>query len=290
MKGAPQKKISQAIPPQMIPSQAFPRTSSLTEKRRATTPEGWQVVQRKQRFPSQTKDGMMKPYVPYFRRSTYAQMVVPASNPTSPRLTDPKPPTRPTTPTTPKETYYYISPHSPTNLRFPPSPQYPKWRGRCFKCCRMGHSVANCRNQRRCGKCWAYGHIGSNCSNPNQTTATKVPPKARREPGFDELLVDPRPYPPPLMPEGRPQQVQCFIERDDEYFIELETLSRAVMVHNLGFRWDLSVEKIANYAVRTGLVQESEVQVSALPGSKFLIQLPSRVDVQTFIRATPADA
>lgn len=110
------------------------------------------------------------------------------------------------------------------------------------------------------------------------------------EPGFEELLTDPRPYPPPLMPEGRPQTVHCFIDRDVEYFMELEALSRAVVVHNLGFQGDLSVENIADYSVKTGLVTKDDIQVSILPGPKYLIRLPSSVSVEAFIKATPYEA
>lgn len=157
--------------------------------------------------------------------------------------------------------------------------------------------MANCRFQRKCGKCWANGHIGTNCTKVGSATvAASAPgaalprPVAKLEPGFDELLSDPMPYPQPLMPEGRPQKVDCFIERDEDYFLEMEALSKAVVVYNLGFKRELSVDTVANYAVKSGLVTKNDIQVSALPGSKYLIRLPPSVPVEAFIKATPYEA
>ena len=274
---------SPAIPPQALPSQAFPRNMSSAATKKATTDGGWQEIRKRYRYPShwrsnQPSTNMVKPYAPYSRQSSYARVV--QSKPSPPR-----------SPTYTPGAYYYVSPHSPTRLRFPPSPLYPEWRGRCFKCCRTGHSVANCRFQRKCGKCWANGHIGTNCTKVGSATVAAVPrPVAKLEPGFDELLSDPMPYPQPLMPEGRPQKVDCFIERDEDYFLEMEALSRAVVVYNLGFKWELSVDTVANYAVKSGLVTKNDIQVSALPGSKYLIRLPMSVSVEAFLKATPYEA
>lgn len=151
--------------------------------------------------------------------------------------------------------------------------------------------MASCRFQRKCGKCWANGHIGTNCSKAVSATVAEIPKSVGNfEPGFGELLADPRPYPPPLMPEGRPQKVDCFIERDEEYFKELEALSKSVVVHNLRFQRDFSTENIAGYAVKTGLVTKEDIQVSALPGHKYLIRMPPSVSVEAFIKATPYEA
>lgn len=124
----------------------------------------WQLVSRRRRYPENWREKADQPpktaawpFVPYAK--TYAQTVsIPSSipNPKQPRLNHQPTPnsitTLTVTPTTalpsspnhrpPSKTY--VSPHSPTALRFPPSPFFIEWRGRCFRCCRTGHAAASC--------------------------------------------------------------------------------------------------------------------------------------------------
>ncbi|KAF3341837.1 hypothetical protein FCM35_KLT00475 [Carex littledalei] len=138
----------------------------------------WQEVRRHRRFPDHWKTpsderlDRVRPYKPYKGVRSYAQVVQgtsassrgsasshsPRSSPGNSRPTSP---TSPTSPTTPK---YYYSPHSPTKLRFPPLPTYPEWWGRCFNCCRVGHTAAKCRNPKCCAKCWSAGHTARHCT------------------------------------------------------------------------------------------------------------------------------
>lgn len=85
-------------------------------------------------------------------------------------------------------------------------------------------------------------------------------------------------------------RVHCFIEKDEEYYAELERLKRAVVMHTKDFQWELSVDNVSSYACRTKLVQKDEIEVSELSGSRFLILLPEGLDPDTFINATPQDA
>ncbi|KAF3320615.1 hypothetical protein FCM35_KLT14749 [Carex littledalei] len=117
----------------------------------------WKVVTRKKPYPtqwriSQQTETQSKPYLPY-TKPTYAQILrrsSPAPTMTSHGRTSP-PTSQPPSPTSQATTIYYVSPHSPSRLRFPPSHTFPEWRGRCFRCCRTGHSAAKCRNPKRCG-------------------------------------------------------------------------------------------------------------------------------------------
>lgn len=133
----------------------------------------WQMVSRRRNYPdnwrySKPQQPTVTPYLPY---TSYAEVVRRNCNPSSAMSSDSSPKTtpptsRPATPTTPPATLYYVSPHSPSRLRFPPSSTFSEWKGRCFRCCRTGHTRAKCRNPRRCGRCWSYGHIGSQCKQP----------------------------------------------------------------------------------------------------------------------------
>lgn len=155
--------------------------------------------------------------------------------------------------------------------------------------------MAQCRNPRRCGRCWGYGHIGSHCKQllvpPPQPTASQlVTTKELGEPGFDELLNGPYPYSAPAMPSEWPLRMHCFIERDDEYYKELARLKNAVVMYTGNFQWELSTDNVADYAVKTGIVSQEEIQVSELYGPRFLIVLPEGLDPDTFINATPQSA
>ena len=200
----------------------------------------WQHVRRRRPYPSnwsqsQPLQHTANLYQPY-SRPTYAQIVRQTTPPQAP-MSQPKI-TPPSSPISSTDTVYYVSPHSPSRLRFPPSHTFAEWKGRCFRCCRTGHSAAKCRNPKRCGKCWAFGHIGSKCKQeivpPPQPLARKMPAQpvpSRVEPGFEELLTGSYPYKEPEMPTERPLRLHCFIERDEAYYQELDRLKRAVVMH-----------------------------------------------------------
>lgn len=127
----------------------------------------WQEVRRRKPFPnnwrvSQQTQPPAAPYQPYSKPS-YAQVLRRTPSPTN--MTYGRKislaSSQPTSPTSQASSVYYVSPHSPSRLRFPPSHTYPEWKGRCFRCCRTGHAAAKCRNPKRCGRCWSYGHAGS---------------------------------------------------------------------------------------------------------------------------------
>lgn len=91
------------------------------------------------------------------------------------------------------------------------------------------------------------------------------------------------------MPVDRPLSLHCFLERDSEYFAELQRLRQAVVLYTKGFQWDLHVDNVVQMACRTNLVKKEELQVSEMSGSRFLIVLPEGLDPETFINATPSD-
>ncbi|XP_078158691.1 uncharacterized protein LOC144554246 isoform X2 [Carex rostrata] len=107
----------------------------------------WQVVSSLcRRFPDNWRPATTVPQQP--QRTSNAQAVTR---------------TTPSPPRSQSKAMFYVSPHSPF-LRFPPSPSYEEWRGRCFKCCRTGHNAASCQNPIKCGKCWLDGHVGTRCT------------------------------------------------------------------------------------------------------------------------------
>lgn len=260
---------------------------------------GWQEVRRKRPYPANWRLSSppipeSKPYIPY-SKPTYAQVL--CNSPRTALLTQPTPTTAALTaqPTSPASPFaYYVSPHSPSRLRFPPSHTFPEWKGRCFRCCRTGHSAAKCRNPKRCGRCWSYGHIGSACKQdivappPPIKTSPQPAPRAS-EPGFEELFSGSYPYRAPEMPSERPQSLHCFLERDSEYFAELDRLRQAVVMHTGGYQWDLSIDNAVTIACRTKLVHKDEILVSQMSGSRFLILLPHGLDPDTFINKTPQE-
>ncbi|KAF3328770.1 hypothetical protein FCM35_KLT05848 [Carex littledalei] len=213
------------------------------------TPTGvWQVMRHNCcRFPESwrttaaTQATRTTTYTPYAHKPTYAQVLAnpsptPTLSPTSAKTSTVSPnSTRPSSPATPRTGHLYVSPHSPTYLRFPPSPSFPEWRGRCFKCCKRGHTKAMCRNPMKCGRCWSNGHMGSQCKAeivpPAATESPKVTPASeplKGEPSFDDLLTGPLPMEEPMMPEGRPFKLTCYMARDASHFRELERLQQAV--------------------------------------------------------------
>ncbi|KAF3342094.1 hypothetical protein FCM35_KLT00732 [Carex littledalei] len=171
----------------------------------------WRMVHRRKRFPDNWRTpaneelDKVRPYVPY--KQTYAQAVArPKPRPSSqgstsqsPTYNHPSPPSNPASrspsPPTPPGTRYYTSPHSPTSLRFPPMASFPEWRGRCFRCLRLGHTAAQCCNLFKCARCWMDGHIASHCTTSRSTNTTQPPqpaaqPPSQFEPSFDELLQE----------------------------------------------------------------------------------------------------
>lgn len=264
----------------------------------ATAQGGWQIVRRKKNYSTTTSSpathsSMAHLYQPY--QPSYAQMAaLPPKGPakTSPAVTPTSSPpsSRPSTPPTPPGTKYYTSPYSPTKLRFPPLSTYPEWRGRCFKCCRLGHNSARCRNARKCGKCWGDGHTAKDCKGgqPLNPSAKPFAPGREQPQGevlFPELSLGPKPLVRKQIPGERPQKVYSFIDRDEEYFKELRRLTNSVVITSQGLH--LSAEGIVDWAIATGLVHFDEVAVVKLKEGKYLLNLPEGLVPETFIRATP---
>lgn len=154
--------------------------------------------------------------------------------------------------------------------------------------------MAKCRDPRRCGKCWENGHTDNNCRQANLNPAAK-PFKPEEtlaktfEPRFDKLFVEEHPYSAPLILEGRPQTISCFIDRDEAYFKELKTLTNSVIMHNVGLQRDLSPDNVADIAAKTRLVSKADIQVSSLSGPRYLTKLPDELAPDTFIKAVPAE-
>lgn len=243
--------------------------------------------------PFQTKVLFKHPAVPY--PSTLA--TVPKQTTTSSlkaMSTTPSPPSSPTS----GQATYYISPHSPTQLRFPPSSQYAEWRGRCFRCCRTGHNTATCRNPLRCGKCWGEGHGGSRCTakhlNPaalpfwsNKRKQQEI--QLSQQSGLDEslqLLLKPCPMAAPSLPSNRPKSVTSFGVRDQAVVSELTRLRSGVVFDTHGLEMGFSVKDIAGFAARTQTVEKDEISIGILARDRFLIILPQGLAQETFINAT----
>ncbi|KAF3327769.1 hypothetical protein FCM35_KLT06375 [Carex littledalei] len=268
----------------------------------------WQVVRRKRRYPDHWRPGGLallqadqlprtQPYVPFQTKPTYAQILAnpsPAVHPTSSTTHSTTPPTSP--PTSPHSPTYYLSPHSPTPLRFPPSAKFSEWKGRCFRCCRTGHSIATCRNPPKCGRYWKSGHTGSRCRSENTKQVTLSAGSSGElrwvqgtELGFDELLAEPKPLNPPPMPEGRPQMLTCFVDRDPQFYHEMNRLHNAVVVHTAGLavNFDLSVDKVAEWVAESKILPATDVTIAALTKKRFLIMLPPGLAPEVLIQAIP---
>lgn len=193
--------------------------------------------------------------------------------------------------TSPLINKHYTSHHTKPALRFPPSPTFPEWRGRCFRCCQRGHTVASCRNPTKCGRCWRDGHIGGRCKQPLNHTAQPFKPSPQpvteQEPTFDELLEGNLPYNPRPLPHDRPAKTHCYINRDEDHQREVAKLSNAVVLYAPDIEFDLCIDKVAEYAAMTKLVGVKDVSVGILTRSRYLIHLPKEVQLAKFIKALP---
>lgn len=270
----------------------------------------WQLVQRWRRFPDGWRTpaddelDKVQPYNPYPAKLTYAQVTAATSHGSghstrsnstngSPRGSQTS--SRSSSPKTPKDAYFFYSPHSPTLLRFPPQATYSEWRGRCFRCCRTGHTQAKCRNPFKCGRCWKDGHVSSHCTvamlNPAALPFHPVRHSykpVRSEPSFEELLKGPKP-PKPMLPDGRPKRLTIFVERDDEFFKEVDSLSNAVVLYAENQGLYIEVHQVVRMVMETKLVSKDEISVAQLTRERFLIHLPRGLAVETFVKALPAN-
>lgn len=274
--------------------------------------EGWQTVNRRRKKDGLSANPRVQTYIPYKTRPLYSkihltsftskppaptlnlQPSIAATNPTNHNTTtmSASPPHSP--PSSPK---YNFSPHSPTKLRFPPSPVFSEWRGRCFRCCRTGHSTSLCRNPKHCGKCWGEGHVGAHCkgsslnpaampywsSTSNLSQSSRAPSDTNK---FQDLLRNTTHASGLTMPENRPKRLTYFAECDQVTLAEIAKLENGVVFNTHGNELGFSVEDIAGFATKTKLVDKSEIAVSALSKERFLILLPQGLAVDRFIRAT----
>lgn len=271
---------------------------------------GWQTVaRRKQATASQPSPPInpslpINPYTPYNNKPLYSQMVktktlantsqppqLPKTLPsTSAMAASPSPPQSPP----PSKPVYYFSPHSPTKLRFPPSSQFTEWRGRCFRCCRTGHSSAACRNPMRCGKCWGEGHMGAKCTAqtlnpaamPYWTKKHNRPVSPPRQTSPFEELLKPCPLAVHSFPNSRPKRLAYYVTRDAATKAELNKLALGVVFNTHGYEYGFALKDIVGFALRTKLVQASEISIGRLDRDRFLIILPHGMAPETFINAT----
>lgn len=109
-----------------------------------------------------------------------------------------------------------------------------------------------------------------------------APHKVNTEPSFSDLLTEP-PHP---MPDGRPETLMCFIERDTAFYREVEKLKHAVIIYG-SHGLSLTLSQAVEIAVNTGLVRPEEIRVASLARKRTLIHLPRGLKVDTFIRALP---
>lgn len=206
--------------------------------------------------PFQTVTLFNKPFNPSNAINLTATKLAPSFFPKSKAMNTPSPPSSPPS----NQATYYFSPHSPTQLRFPPSSQFTEWRGRCFRCCRIGHNTATCHNPMRCGKCWGKGHVGNRCTtktlNPaalpywtnqcNKATHQNSASSAL-EASLQELLK-PCPMAAPSLPNNRPKVVSSFGVRDQAVVTELARLCSGVVFDTYGLELNFSIDDVAGFA------------------------------------------
>lgn len=64
--------------------------------------------------------------------------------------------------------------------------------------------------------------------------------------------------------------------RDDEYYEEMDKLTGAVVMYNPELVIDLTIEEVARYAEKTGLVSAKDISVGIMTKSRYVIMLPRR--------------
>lgn len=257
--------------------------------------DGWHTINRrkhKERNSFAARPSFQS-YIPYKTKPLYSKIHLANSSKTLASIQKPlNPPSNSTTtlpmttsppPSPPPSPTYYFSPHSPTQLRFPPSPNFTEWRGRCFRCCRTGHSASLCRNPKRCGKCWGEGHVGAHCKgstlNPAampywSSNSSQPQSQGKIASGESKLFLDllrcPTPAAELTMPTERPKRISYFAETDEATLSEIARLENGVVFQTNGYELGFSVQDVAQFATRTKLVDKSEISVSALSKESFL--------------------
>lgn len=108
--------------------------------------------------------------------------------------------------------------------------------------------------------------------------------RSRPEPAFDDLLSKISDQSTPTLPDDRPDKVLCFLDRDDDFFIEVKRLQKAVVLRGE----QMESHKMVQMLVDTGLVREEELRCARLSGGRTLVHLPIGLQVDTLLRALPA--
>lgn len=118
---------------------------------------------------------------------------------------------------------------------------------------------------------------------------TGLPAAEKSEPGFEDLLMANRPLNPPPMPMDRPAKVRVYVDRDSEYYHEVNRLKQAVVVHtmDLPINFELSVDKVAEWVTQTKVMEEKDVTIAAISKKRFLIIMPEGIAPETLIEAIP---
>lgn len=93
-----------------------------------------------------------------------------------------------------------------------------------------------------------------------------------KEPGFEELLCDPKPLNPMPISKNRPKLLLSYVDRDEEHFHKVSKRRQAVLVYvNLSLAFEIYVDKIVEYATQTGLVSEKEVFIAKITEKKYVL-------------------
>lgn len=217
---------------------------------------GWQRVTSRKHKPT------VQPYKPFDPNFSFASAVRTPSpqHIHCPNPKHPEPPMNQTTNTTtsppasppPSQATFYLSPHSPTQLRFPPSSHFNEWRGRCFRCCRTGHSIATCRNPLKCGKCWGEGHTSFRCKGKSLNPAAMPywANKAKFAPVtttklIDDRLLKPNPLAASTLPAARPKRLEAFSPQDQATMAEISKLNGGVVFNTHGLELDFTIKDVA---------------------------------------------
>lgn len=100
------------------------------------------------------------------------------------------------------------------------------------------------------------------------------------EPDFESLLTSTFPHVPPDLPEARTPVHSCFLERDEDYYLELQRLQRGIVVHRPD---PTPLEKIADLIAQTGMVEARELSFAHLSRSRVLVHLPEGIQPDKLI-------